>query len=61
MDENTVIEAAAELRRQYYRKWRATHKEAVKRHNRAYWMRKAEKAAEQRKEANLGNNGKTSA
>lgn len=56
MQKETILEEeAAEQRRQYYREWRATHKDAVKRHNQTYWRRRAERAAAARKEAEDGN------
>jgi len=41
-DKNAEI-VANELRREYYRQWRKTHKEQVRKHNKDYWLRKAEK------------------
>lgn len=39
---DTALEKiAAELKREYHRKWRATHREQVKESNRNYWKRKA--------------------
>lgn len=46
-----ILEAEAqEQRRAYYRRWRAEHKEAVRQYNARYWQRRAERAAEKRKE-----------
>ena len=36
---------AVELRRQYYREYRARNKDKVREWNAAYWQRKAQKAA----------------
>lgn len=41
----TVQERAAELQRQYVREYRRRHPEKVREWNRAYWERKAQKAA----------------
>lgn len=38
-------EEAKELRRAYYKRWRANNKERIKENNRRYWERKAAKAA----------------
>jgi hypothetical protein len=35
--------SAAELRREYYRKWRAQNPDKVKKYNSEYWRRKAAK------------------
>ena len=42
---------AIELRREYYRKWRAANKDKVRRYNLAYWEKKAQ---ERKKEQELG-------
>lgn len=46
--EEELRERAVEMRRQYYREYRARNKERVKQWNAAYWAKKAqrEKAAE---------------
>ena len=38
----------------YYKEWRATHKENVKRHNQNFWRKKALIAAQQNKEEENG-------
>ena len=43
--DTTVQEKAAELQRQYVREYRRRHPEKVGEWNRAYWERKAQKAA----------------
>lgn len=43
--EKTQESAALEQRREYYRRWRAAHKDSVRKYNERYWMRKAAKAA----------------
>jgi hypothetical protein len=39
----SIEQLAAEERREYFRQWRAANKDKVKRHNQAYWQRRAEK------------------
>ena len=52
MDQKTQESAALEQRREYYRRWRAEHKDSVRKYNERYWSRRAEKAAAERKEEN---------
>ena len=42
MDKGRVNDAAAEARREYYRKWRARNRERIKQYNRDYWQRKVD-------------------
>lgn len=37
---------AAELRRAYYKRWRASHKEQIKAYNKRYWLKKAAEGKE---------------
>ena len=47
MDSKKVTDAEiAAARREYYRRWRAEHKENIRRHNRNYWRKKALQAQE---------------
>lgn len=41
-----MSEAAKEAKREYERRWRAAHPEAVKRHTRTYWERVAQRQKE---------------
>lgn len=43
-------ELEKQVKKEYYRKWRAEHKENIKRHNQNYWRKKALIAAHQNKE-----------
>ena len=45
-----IDELAKEMRRDYYRKWRAANKDKVRRHNANYWRKKAEQRLRQVKE-----------
>lgn len=38
---SAIDDKAAEIRRDYYRQWRAANKERVKQHNQNYWKKKA--------------------
>ena len=42
-----IDDVAAEIRREYYRKWRAANKDRVRQHNANYWRKQAEKRMEQ--------------
>ena len=50
MSKQTIEERAKELQRQYLRQWRAKNKDKVIKYNAEYWIRKAEKAAEESKD-----------
>lgn len=39
--------AAKEARREYYRQWRATHKENTRAANARYWAKRAERMAQE--------------
>ena len=43
---------AREERREYYRKWRAEHKDNVKKHNQNYWRKKAAQKLKKEEEKN---------
>lgn len=47
-------EIARKERLEYYRRWRATHPESVRRSNRRYWITRAEKKRKAEQEANNG-------
>ena len=53
MESNTLSETAAEVRKKYFRDWRAKNKDKVKKHNQNYWERKA---AELTNQSNVTNN-----
>ncbi len=38
-----MSQSAEEIRREYYRQWRAKNKERVSAYNRRYWEKRAEK------------------
>jgi DNA-binding PadR family transcriptional regulator len=40
-------QAITEARREYFRRWRQEHREAVKRHRERFWERQAEKQAKE--------------
>lgn len=40
---SAIDDKAAEIRRDYYRQWRAANKERIKQHNQNYWRKKASK------------------
>ncbi len=40
--EQTANERAAEIRREYQKKWRAKNKDRVREYNRRFWEKKAE-------------------
>ena len=47
MENTPTDEQITSVRRAYFKNWRATHKENVRRHNQTYWRKKAAlKAAE---------------
>lgn len=48
-------EMARAEKARYQREWRARNREKVREINKRYWMRRAEKAAAERKEAKDGN------
>lgn len=51
---NNEDRLALEIKRLYLKKWRAEHKENVKKHNEQYWKRKAVKLlAEQNDEKEM--------
>ena len=39
--ELSIEELERQSKREYYKKWRAEHKENVKRHNQNFWRKKA--------------------
>lgn len=39
---------AEELRREYLREWRKKHPDAVRKHNKDYWVRKAQREKEKK-------------
>lgn len=45
-----IDDVAAEIRREYFRKWRAANKDKVRQHNENYWRRRAEKQLRQERE-----------
>ena len=47
MMKNKIDDLATEIRREYYRKWRAANKDKVRQHNANYWRRQAEKRVQQ--------------
>lgn len=52
--QNKVLDTlAAEVRRQYFKEWRAKNPDKVKMHNENYWRRKAEQKLKE-SEANNG-------
>ena len=55
MEDKQIDILAREERREYYRKWRAEHRESVRKHNQEYWRRRAEQRLLQEKEEE--NNG----
>lgn len=44
---SSLSKAATSERREYYKKWRAEHKEQVKQYNERYWNKKAEKSLQE--------------
>lgn len=52
--ELSIEELERQSKREYYKKWRAEHKENVKRHNQNFWRKKALIAAQQNKEEENG-------
>lgn len=51
MDRNKITDAEiAAARREYYRRWRAEHKENIRRHNLNYWRKKALQAQDKERE-----------
>lgn len=49
MTATALDERAAEVRREYYRQWRAKNKDKVRENNRRYWERKAAKKQKQKR------------
>lgn len=49
MDKKTLEAAAKEERLKYFREWRRNNRDKVKKHNKNYWMKKAEKKLEEEK------------
>ena len=47
MQSEILEKTAAELRREYQRKWRAENREKVRIHQQRYWVRKAAQALEE--------------
>ena len=43
MDKSKIDVVAREMRREYFRQWRAANKDKVKRHNATYWRKLAER------------------
>ena len=41
MKKKITDEQISAVRREYFRKWRATHKDNVRQHNQTYWRKKA--------------------
>lgn len=41
MEQTTTVSAAAQARNEYYRAYRAKHKDKVREYNRRYWEKKA--------------------
>ena len=54
MAELTLEERAKEERREYFRQWRAKNKDKVRENNRRYWERRAARAAETKREQEVG-------
>lgn len=52
MKKSDLTEQAIELRRTYYREWRAKNKDKVRLNNQRYWERKVLKAMQDRKGEN---------
>lgn len=46
-----INDMARDMRREYFRKWRAANPDKVKRHNAAYWRKKAERKLKEDKPA----------
>jgi hypothetical protein len=46
VSKSELEEKAREEQRAYMRKWRAANKDKVRKHQRTYWQRKAQKKAE---------------
>ncbi len=46
MSDLQLEEEARREQRAYMKKWRAENKDKVKKHNRSYWQRKAQKKAD---------------
>jgi len=49
MDKNTLEAAAREERLKYFREWRRNNADKVKKHNKNYWLKKAEKKLKEEK------------
>ena len=45
---DNIQEKAEEMRREYLREWRRKHPDAVRKHNKNYWVRKAQREEEQK-------------
>lgn len=52
--QNNIEKMAIEARRAYQREWRRKNKDKVKSNNLRYWVRKAQKMAEQSEETTEG-------
>lgn len=46
MEIQSLSAPAAEVRKEYFREWRAKNKDKVKKHNQNYWERKAKQISE---------------
>jgi hypothetical protein len=53
----TIKERAAELRKEYMRKWRIQNKERVKKYTQDYWERKAAEESADDSEQEVNDNG----
>lgn len=58
MENNSVESKAIELRRAYYKKWRAENRDKVKTYNRNRWLKKAAALAASEQAAETSNDGK---
>ena len=45
--QQNINDLAKEIRREYYRQWRAANKDKVRQHNVNYWRKQAEKQLQQ--------------
>jgi len=50
--QKTIEELALEERREYFRQWRANNKDKVKKHNAAYWEKRAKRRLEEKRDSN---------
>lgn len=51
-NQKTIEELALEERRAYFREWRANNKDKVKKHNAAYWEKRAKRRLEEKRDSN---------